>query len=112
MRHENNDVTLIPLQGALCSVGNVRIHEPTRLNQGAIVRLGRNHVFRFNHPREAAKLREELKGVSIYFILVYSFLKSNLLMCQFERYCRVPEGWGLQQTASPPSRDETQFVNS
>ncbi len=21
-------------------------------------------------------------------------------------YCRVPEGWGLQQTASPPSRDE------
>ncbi len=66
VRHENNDVTLIPLQGALCSVGNVRIHEPTRLNQGAIVRLGRNHVFRFNHPREAAKLREELKGVRFY----------------------------------------------
>ncbi len=22
-------------------------------------------------------------------------------------YCRVPEGRGLQQTASPPSRDET-----
>ena len=31
---------------------------------GAIVRLGRNHVFRFNHPREAARLREEMKGVS------------------------------------------------
>ncbi len=26
-------------------------------------------------------------------------------------YCRVPEGRGLQQTASPPSRDETRSVN-
>ena len=34
VRHSEGEVTLIPLQGALCSVGNVRIHEPTKLNQG------------------------------------------------------------------------------
>ena len=35
------------------------------------------------------------------------FLESNVE----NAYCRMPEGWGLQQTASPPSREETRSVN-
>lgn len=31
---------------------------------GDIIRIGHNHVFRFNHPLEAAKLREQAKLVS------------------------------------------------
>ena len=64
-RHEFGEVSLVPLEGALCSINNDRIHnEVTKLNQGAMIRLGKRHLFRFNHPGEAAMLREQLKGVS------------------------------------------------
>ena len=32
---------------------------------GAIIRLGRSHLFRFNDPSEAARLREEMKLVCV-----------------------------------------------
>uniref|UniRef100_A0A8C3WJ59 Kinesin-like protein KIF16B n=1 Tax=Catagonus wagneri TaxID=51154 RepID=A0A8C3WJ59_9CETA len=55
-------VTLIPLSGAQCSVNGVQITEATHLNQGAVILLGRTNMFRFNHPKEAAKLREKRKS--------------------------------------------------
>ncbi|KAG8443888.1 hypothetical protein GDO86_009184 [Hymenochirus boettgeri] len=55
-------VTLIPLNGAQCSVNGVQILESTQLNQGAVILLGRTNMFRFNHPKEAAKLREKRKS--------------------------------------------------
>uniref|UniRef100_A0A480LAT3 Kinesin-like protein KIF16B n=1 Tax=Sus scrofa TaxID=9823 RepID=A0A480LAT3_PIG len=55
-------VTLIPLNGAQCSVNGVQIMEATHLNQGAVILLGRTNMFRFNHPKEAAKLREKRKS--------------------------------------------------
>ncbi|XP_033861237.3 kinesin-like protein KIF16B isoform X2 [Acipenser ruthenus] len=58
----NGTVTLIPLNGAQCSVNGVQIKEPTQLNQGAVILLGRTNMFRFNHPKEAAKLREKRKS--------------------------------------------------
>ncbi len=45
VRHSEGEVTLVPLQGALCSVGNVRIHEPTKLNQGLPLELGKFLTF-------------------------------------------------------------------
>ncbi|KAL1006133.1 hypothetical protein UPYG_G00068230 [Umbra pygmaea] len=36
--------------------------EPCALNQGAVILLGRTNMFRFNHPKEAAKLREKRKS--------------------------------------------------
>lgn len=48
---------------------------------GSIIRLGRHHLFRFNHPGEAARLREELSGVSVLWvnlpsaILIYELIK-------------------------------------
>ncbi|XP_078261788.1 kinesin-like protein KIF16B [Rhinoraja longicauda] len=58
----NNRVTVIPLNDAQCSVNGNPIKEPTKLNQGAVILLGRTNMFRFNHPKEAAKLREKRKS--------------------------------------------------
>ncbi|XP_004697876.1 kinesin-like protein KIF16B isoform X2 [Echinops telfairi] len=55
-------VTLIPLSGSQCSVNGVQIMEATHLNQGAVILLGRTNMFRFNHPKEAATLREKRKS--------------------------------------------------
>ncbi|XP_047659230.1 kinesin-like protein KIF16B isoform X3 [Tachysurus fulvidraco] len=61
---ENQDgtVTLIPLNESQCSVNGVHVTEPCQLNQGAVILLGRTNMFRFNHPKEAAKLREKRKS--------------------------------------------------
>lgn len=32
---------------------------------GSVIRLGRRHLFRFNHPGEVARMKEELKEVSV-----------------------------------------------
>ncbi|NXC28135.1 KI16B protein, partial [Campylorhamphus procurvoides] len=58
----NGTVNLIPLNRAQCSVNGIQITEPTHLNQGAVILLGRTNMFRFNHPKEAAKLREKRKS--------------------------------------------------
>ncbi|XP_039889552.1 kinesin-like protein KIF16B isoform X6 [Simochromis diagramma] len=60
--NQNGTVTLVPLAGAQCSVNGVQVTEPSQLNQGAVILLGRTNMFRFNHPKEAAKLREKRKS--------------------------------------------------
>ncbi|XP_066516930.1 kinesin-like protein KIF16B isoform X4 [Hoplias malabaricus] len=61
-QNQNGTVTLIPLNEAQCSVNGVQVTEPCQLNQGAVILLGRTNMFRFNHPKEAAKLREKRKS--------------------------------------------------
>ncbi|KFP80274.1 StAR-related lipid transfer protein 9, partial [Acanthisitta chloris] len=51
-------VTLQPVQGARCTVNGCEVTGSCRLSQGALVVLGRSHKFRFNHPAEAAILRQ------------------------------------------------------
>lgn len=60
--NQNGTVTLVPLGGAQCSVNGVLVTAPSPLNQGAVILLGRTNMFRFNHPKEAAKLREKRKS--------------------------------------------------
>uniref|UniRef100_A0A3P9NAX3 Kinesin-like protein KIF16B n=1 Tax=Poecilia reticulata TaxID=8081 RepID=A0A3P9NAX3_POERE len=60
--NQNGTVTLVPLGGAQCSVNGVLVAAPVQLNQGAVILLGRTNMFRFNHPKEAAKLREKRKS--------------------------------------------------
>ncbi|XP_072240125.1 kinesin-like protein KIF16B isoform X3 [Leuresthes tenuis] len=60
--NQNGTVTLVPLGAAQCSVNGVQATEPSQLNQGAVILLGRTNMFRFNHPKEAAKLREKRKS--------------------------------------------------
>ncbi|KAJ7403183.1 stAR-related lipid transfer protein 9 [Pitangus sulphuratus] len=51
-------VTLRPVPGAHCSVNGCEVTGSCRLSQGALVVLGKSHKFRFNHPAEAAILRQ------------------------------------------------------
>eukprot|EP01114_Cavostelium_apophysatum_P016487 TRINITY_DN4700_c0_g1_i4.p1 TRINITY_DN4700_c0_g1~~TRINITY_DN4700_c0_g1_i4.p1 ORF type:complete len:1712 (-),score=613.88 TRINITY_DN4700_c0_g1_i4:86-5185(-) len=62
---ENKDgvVTIIPVIAPGSAppaifVNGSQITEPHRLTSGCRVVLGNNHIFRFNHPEEAAKARE------------------------------------------------------
>ncbi|XP_031418441.1 kinesin-like protein KIF16B isoform X3 [Clupea harengus] len=60
--NQNGTVTLVPLNQAQCSVNGMQVTEPCQLNQGAVILFGRTNMFRFNHPKEAAKLREKRKS--------------------------------------------------
>ncbi|KAJ8255033.1 hypothetical protein GJAV_G00200210 [Gymnothorax javanicus] len=51
-------VTLEPLEGAETYVNGKQITEPMVLKQGNRIVMGKNHVFRFNHPEQARLERE------------------------------------------------------
>lgn len=51
-------VTLTPKEGALCYVNGRQINDSVVLKTGSRVILGKNHVFRFNHPDQARERRE------------------------------------------------------
>ena len=51
-------MTLYPGNGQ-CFVSGELVTEPTTLVQGSLVQFGRMVVLRFNHPREAYKMKEE-----------------------------------------------------
>ncbi|KAM9792205.1 LOW QUALITY PROTEIN: kinesin-like protein KIF16B [Neosynchiropus ocellatus] len=77
-QNQSGVVTLVPLDGAQCSVNGVQVSEPTPLNQGAVILLGRTNMFRFNHPKEAARLREKRKsGLLSSFSLSMSDLSQS-----------------------------------
>ncbi|XP_060866791.1 kinesin-like protein unc-104 isoform X10 [Metopolophium dirhodum] len=59
-RFENSNgvVTLIPIKGALCYVNGRELTDPIVLKTGSRVILGKNHVFRFNHPEQVRERRE------------------------------------------------------
>lgn len=76
--NQNGKVTLVPLGRAQCSVNGVQVTERSQLNQGAVILLGRTNMFRFNHPKEAAKLREKRKsGVLSTFSLSMTDLSTS-----------------------------------
>lgn len=58
---ENHEglITLIPKAGALIYVNGRAITEPLLLKTGSRVILGKNHVFRFNHPDQVRERREK-----------------------------------------------------
>ncbi|XP_032673633.1 kinesin-like protein unc-104 isoform X9 [Odontomachus brunneus] len=58
---ENHEgiITLIPKNGALIYVNGREVTEPLTLTTGSRVILGKNHVFRFNHPDQVRERREK-----------------------------------------------------
>lgn len=52
-------ITLMPKKGALIYVNGREITEPIILKTGSRVILGKNHVFRFNHPDQVRERREK-----------------------------------------------------
>jgi len=58
VEYDGDVVVLHPGNGHV-SVDGVPITEATRLPQGSMICLGRNNYFRFNHPKEAARIKME-----------------------------------------------------
>ncbi|XP_069115660.1 pleckstrin homology-like domain family B member 2 isoform X3 [Argopecten irradians] len=57
-------ITLYPI-ARMCSIDGKVITEPTKLSQGCMVCLGRSNYFRFNHPKEAKKIKDALPNCRI-----------------------------------------------
>ncbi|XP_052270651.1 kinesin-like protein unc-104 isoform X2 [Dreissena polymorpha] len=62
--NEDGKVTIIPCGDAIVYVNGVKLCGPTELKTGARVILGKNHVFRFNHPIQARQSRVLLSDMS------------------------------------------------
>lgn len=60
--NQRGAVTLLPLPGARCAINGVEVTQPCLLTQGMSIQLGKATVFHFNHPQEAAQLREKRKS--------------------------------------------------
>ncbi|XP_051773446.1 uncharacterized protein kif16bb isoform X4 [Ctenopharyngodon idella] len=60
--NQRGAVTLVPLPGARCAVNGVEVTQPYLLTQGVNIQLGKATMFHFNHPQEAAQLREKRKS--------------------------------------------------
>ncbi|XP_066464445.1 stAR-related lipid transfer protein 9 isoform X2 [Eleutherodactylus coqui] len=61
-------VELRPSFGALCTVNGQEVKDTYRLSQGAIIVLGKSHRLRFNHPAEAAVLRQMRSDSRVSFV--------------------------------------------
>ena len=55
-------VHVVPVDEALVYINGKAVSERTEIRTGSRVILGRNYVFRFNHPEQAAK--ERLEGMA------------------------------------------------
>lgn len=55
----DGDAVVLHPKNELVSIDGIPLTEPTRLAQGCMICLGRNNYFRFNHPREAAMMKEQ-----------------------------------------------------
>ncbi|XP_015206425.2 stAR-related lipid transfer protein 9 isoform X1 [Lepisosteus oculatus] len=64
--NEGGVVTLRPVKGCICVVNEREVTEPSRLAQGAVIVLGGGHRFRFNHPAEAAILRQRRQTSEVF----------------------------------------------
>ncbi|XP_061825181.1 uncharacterized protein stard9 isoform X2 [Nerophis lumbriciformis] len=62
VENDGGVVTLRPLPGCVCLINDREVTEPCRLVQGTVITLGGVHKFRFNHPAEAAALRERRRA--------------------------------------------------
>ncbi|XP_077092722.1 uncharacterized protein kif16bb isoform X1 [Siphateles boraxobius] len=60
--NQRGAVTLVPLPGARCAINGVEVTQPYLLTQGVNIQLGKATMFHFNHPQEAAQLREKRKS--------------------------------------------------
>ncbi|XP_060573136.1 pleckstrin homology-like domain family B member 1 isoform X3 [Ruditapes philippinarum] len=63
---ENQDgvITLVPI-AKQCYMDGTLVAMPTRLAQGCMICLGRSNYFRFNHPREARKMKEAMPNCRV-----------------------------------------------
>ncbi|XP_078413904.1 kinesin-like protein KIF1B isoform X2 [Cetorhinus maximus] len=60
-KNQNGEVivTLVPCEGSETYVNGKRVANPVKLRSGNRIIMGKNHVFRFNHPEQARAEREK-----------------------------------------------------
>ncbi|XP_062889418.1 kinesin-like protein KIF1B isoform X3 [Mobula hypostoma] len=60
-KNQNGEVivTLVPCEGSETYVNGKRVTNPVKLRSGNRIIMGKNHVFRFNHPEQARAEREK-----------------------------------------------------
>lgn len=78
LQNQNGVVMLVPFNDdAMCLVNDVEVKGERKLSQGDVVTFGKS-IFRFNHPEEAAILREKKRvshQVQFNFKQVCSFFQ-------------------------------------
>lgn len=81
----NGDAVVLYPKGNLCSVDGIPISEPTRLPQGCMICLGKSNYFRFNHPREAKRIKESNPGNRFSIVPDQYFPDVELAIEQYKR---------------------------
>ena len=69
-------VKLLPKPGAICFVNGRKLDHPITLKTGSRVILGKNHVFRFNHPEQARELSAQ--GMLLFWTKYSMFIRPNI----------------------------------
>ncbi|XP_069008807.1 uncharacterized protein stard9 isoform X2 [Embiotoca jacksoni] len=82
-------VTLRPLPGCVCLLNDREVTEPCRLAQGTVITLGGVHKFRFNHPAEAAVLRERRRA------------SESGMTCSYIDLCRLTTDDSVEEVELP-----------
>ncbi|CAG5866678.1 unnamed protein product [Menidia menidia] len=82
-------VTLRPLPGCICLLNDREVIEPCRLAQGTVITLGGVHKFRFNHPAEAAVLRERRRT------------SEGGMTCSYIDFCRLTPDNSVKELKLP-----------
>ncbi|XP_037342358.2 uncharacterized protein stard9 [Pungitius pungitius] len=102
-------VTLRPLPGCVCSLNDREVTEPCRLAQGTVITLGGVHKFRFNHPAEAAVLRERRRASEGGMTCTYIDLCPMTLDHSVEDV-KLPDqlGAGASPTEEPTARQRVE----
>ncbi|XP_072314304.1 uncharacterized protein stard9 [Eucyclogobius newberryi] len=88
-------VTLRPLPGCAVLLNDREVTEPCRLAQGAVITLGGVHKLRFNHPAEAALLRERRR------------MSENSMSCSYTDLCNMDSEDSVKVLKAEGQRDAT-----
>ncbi|KAM4542480.1 uncharacterized protein stard9 isoform 2-T2 [Odontesthes bonariensis] len=82
-------VTLRPLPACVCLLNDREVTEACRLAQGTVITLGGVHKFRFNHPAEAAVLRERRRA------------SEGGMTCTYSDFCPLTPDDGVKELKLP-----------
>nr|XP_046268168.1 stAR-related lipid transfer protein 9 isoform X2 [Scatophagus argus] len=94
-------VMLRPLPGCVCLLNDREVTEPCRLAQGMVITLGGVHKFRFNHPAEAAVLRERRRASEVGMSCTYI----DLCPLTSDHSVEEPKLQGQLGAGLPPSEE-------
>ncbi|XP_065056409.1 pleckstrin homology-like domain family B member 1 isoform X1 [Rhopilema esculentum] len=109
VEYDGDVVVLHPGNGHV-SVDGIPITEATRLPQGSMICLGKNNYFRFNHPKEAARIKQE--NPNIRFSIVPDNIYPDVQLAIEQRRKEMQEKEKLKAENKRLLALEQQYVQS